>query len=131
MLVGIDDDSDGTMGVIDGHATWSVSQLGGPGFFPVPVPILTPVYSANGIYNNANTSKTYVYTAASAGMCETWDYLVKIAENFPIKALYGITYSNSNTLTSFFWLLAGQSQVGPPPGPNTTPGWNGSFALLP
>jgi hypothetical protein len=60
-------------------------------------------------------------------MCATWNFLTAFAQNFPINAEYGIFVSNSNTLTSFLWQLAGQQAVGPPPGPYKTPGWNGSF----
>jgi hypothetical protein len=116
MLVGIDDSTGQTLGVIDGSPT--PSALG-----DLAVLLLTPDVTANGTYNNANTSTPYLDTLSNSLNCLLWDLIVKEAENFP-DALYGFSTSNSNSLTTYFWQQLGQSPVGPPPGPNTTPGWN-------
>jgi hypothetical protein len=129
MLVGIDDTTGATLGVIDGHASPALASVGD---FSMLFPALTPVVSTNGIYNNANTSTPFADSLSSASMCNTWSNLKSFAQNvFPTNVLYGGLFSNSNTLTSFLWLVAGQAPIGPPPGPNSTPGWNGQFVPIP
>jgi RHS repeat-associated protein len=122
MLVGIDDTSGATLGVIDGGPVLGVSLLN-------PVPVLTPSVTLNGIYNNASVSESFVTSLSSEAMCDRWNTLEGKARNFP-KALYGGLFSNSNSLTSYLWSFVAKP-TGPPPGPLATPGWNGFIVWLP
>jgi hypothetical protein len=127
ILVGIDDTTGEVLGVVDG---WPSPGSVSNGVSSVAVALLVAGASVNGHYNNANTSTPYVDTLSTPEMCDLWDALVNYANNFP-KALYGGWTSNSNSLTSYLWTgFLGQSQVGPPPGPQSTPGWNGPIFFV-
>jgi RHS repeat-associated protein len=121
MIVGVDDTTGQTLGVIDG---WPTPITLPTGLSSIVIPILTAAESANGYYNNANTSQPYVDTGSSTTMCATWQKLVTTATDFPL-ALYGGLTSNSNSLTTYLWKLAGEPGIGPPPVP--VPGWNSSI----
>jgi len=127
MLVGIDDTTGATLGVIDGYP--SPTAVGDS-----PALQLNADVTPNGHYDNANagppTTNPYVDTRSNAAMCDRWDALVAYAENFP-NAIYAGYTSNSNSLTTFLWQRLGQSKLGPPPGTNTTPGWNGPIVFVP
>jgi hypothetical protein len=127
MLVGIDDTTGLTLGVIDGWPSLGFINLPPP-ITPIPITKLTTGESQNGHYNNANTSTPYVDTNSTTAMCAAWAFLVALADNFP-NAIYGGLTSNSNSLTTFLWGLLGQPTIGPPPVP--TPGWNGPIFWVP
>ncbi len=137
MLVGIDDTTGTTLGVIDGWPSPGFINLPLPNG-PVPILKLTTGRTVNGIYNNANapTTPPYVDTASTAAMCAAWAALVALADNFP-NAIYGGLTSNSNSLTTFLWAVAGGPTIGPPAVPcpsgvpTCTPGWGGPIFWVP
>ena len=128
MLVGIEvlGNTQVTLGVIDG---WASAGVLAPPFIGV-LPQLTSAETPNGHYGNANTAKPYVDSTLSAAMCALWNTIVSVANNLP-GAIYGVGTSNSNSLTTYLWGLLGQSQIGPPPGPQSTPGWNDPIMWFP
>lgn len=107
-------DSGGLTQVIDGGPVFSAAA----GKW-----LLTPEVTPNGTYQNAGSSSSFVSTLRTSELCISWGRVAGIARNFP-SAIYGGLTSNSNSLTSYLWGQLGQGRIGPPPGPNSTPGWN-------
>jgi hypothetical protein len=126
MLVMVDDTT-GYQQVIDAYPVFGAVTVGTE---VVPAVILTADVSTNGHYNNASSSTPYVSTGSTSAICDQWSILVSAAENLSEAYYLFKAGSNSNSLTTYLWGLLGQSAVGPPPGPNSSPGWNGPILYV-